>query len=433
MLATANLRLRKVVSNSREVMEALPTEDRGKDVRDLDLRRDSLPDQRSLGAYWSLEGDAFFFRVSLPDKPFARRGVLSVVNSIYDPLRLAVPALLEGRLLLQQLVRMGKRSNNDAPLGWDDPLPDALRQPWNRWRSSLPDLEKTVPRCYHPQDFGKGARAEIHAFSDASKDAIGASVYLRLANDRGNISTSLLFGQSKVAQAQATSIPRLELCAAFRAALAVQRVQRDIDIAIDEVSFYTDSKVWDTSRTSAEDSTSMWPTESRSSGRSPALASGDITKRRKTPGTSRPAVSVSTTWPSPSGWPGQDFWRIQVYFGTSPRRSHWTSPTRTWVATHVQKRQGVGSGRFSRFSSLRSLQRAIAKLIVVVREFKRRKNGPGAKPKVGRQNAQTKDRDSPAVHQRGIPRVRSLVGQDPPDARRRRQCQTLGTGFHLSQ
>ena len=45
MLATANLRLHKVVSNSREVMEAFPTEDRGKDVRDLDLRRDSLPDQ----------------------------------------------------------------------------------------------------------------------------------------------------------------------------------------------------------------------------------------------------------------------------------------------------------------------------------------------------------------------------------------------------
>ena len=109
MLATANLRLHKVVSNSVEVMEAFPAEDRGKDLRDLDLHRDSLPAQRSLGVYWNLEEDAFTFRVALPDKPFTRRGVLSTVNSIYDPLGLAVPVLLEGKLLLQQLVMMRKR------------------------------------------------------------------------------------------------------------------------------------------------------------------------------------------------------------------------------------------------------------------------------------------------------------------------------------
>ena len=53
-LATANLRLHKVVSNSVEVMEAFPAEDRAKDVRDLDLRHDSLPAQRSLGVFWDL-------------------------------------------------------------------------------------------------------------------------------------------------------------------------------------------------------------------------------------------------------------------------------------------------------------------------------------------------------------------------------------------
>ena len=130
MLATANLRLHKVVSNSVEVMEAFPAEDRGKDVRDLDLRRDSLPAQRSLGVYWDLEGDAFTFRVALPDKPFTHRGVLSIVNSIYDPLGLAVRVLLEGRLLLQQLVITGKK-NNDMPLGWDDPLPETQ---WLQWQ-----------------------------------------------------------------------------------------------------------------------------------------------------------------------------------------------------------------------------------------------------------------------------------------------------------
>ena len=65
MLATANLRLHKVVSNSVEVMEAFPNEDRGKDLRNLDLRHDSLPPQRSL------EQDIFTFKVDL-----AKRGVI---------------------------------------------------------------------------------------------------------------------------------------------------------------------------------------------------------------------------------------------------------------------------------------------------------------------------------------------------------------------
>ena len=66
MLSTANLKLHKVISNSVEVMEAFPAEDRGKGVRDLDLRHDSLPAQRSLGVYWNLEEDTFTFKICLP-------------------------------------------------------------------------------------------------------------------------------------------------------------------------------------------------------------------------------------------------------------------------------------------------------------------------------------------------------------------------------
>lgn len=43
--------------------------------------------------------------------------------------------------------------------------------------------------------------------------------------------------------------------------------------------------------------------------------------------------------------------------------------------TQSSKRCGLGAERFPRFSSLYSLQRTIANLIVAVKEFKRRKNG----------------------------------------------------------
>ena len=126
-LATAILRFHEVVSYSVEVMEAFLPEDRAKDVRDLDLCHDSLPAQRLLGVSWDLETDAFTFKVSLPENPFTRRGVLSIINSVYDPLGFAVPVMLEGRKILQQLVHMGEwTKENNTLLAWDEPLPTVM-------------------------------------------------------------------------------------------------------------------------------------------------------------------------------------------------------------------------------------------------------------------------------------------------------------------
>ncbi len=158
-------------------MEAFPTEDRAKGVRDLDLRRDILPAEQSLGVCWDLERDVFTFHVSLPERPFTRRGVLSVINSVYDPLGVAVPAMLEGRKLLQQLISSCKGTDGNNSLAWDDPLPDKIVTRWQCWKDSLQDLQHVhLPRCYRPTDFGVPTRAELHGFSDASKDAIGAAV-----------------------------------------------------------------------------------------------------------------------------------------------------------------------------------------------------------------------------------------------------------------
>jgi outer membrane usher protein FimD/PapC len=73
-LKTANLHLHKVASNSALVMVAFPLEDRAKEMKDLDLRQDVLPIQRSLGVQWNLENDQLTFNVSIPEKPLTRRG-----------------------------------------------------------------------------------------------------------------------------------------------------------------------------------------------------------------------------------------------------------------------------------------------------------------------------------------------------------------------
>ena len=79
------------------VTEAVPTEDLAKDVHSLDLHNDELPAQRFLSVFWDMERDVFPYKLSVLDRPFTQRGILSLVNSIYDPLGLAVSVLLEGR------------------------------------------------------------------------------------------------------------------------------------------------------------------------------------------------------------------------------------------------------------------------------------------------------------------------------------------------
>ena len=121
MLATANLRLHKIASNDAEVTQAFPSEDRATELCDLDLNKERKPVQRSLGVYWDLETDTFTFRVSQESKPFTRRGVLSVINSLFDPLGIASPVVIQGKMLLRS---MSTHLKNRQLGEWDEPLPD---------------------------------------------------------------------------------------------------------------------------------------------------------------------------------------------------------------------------------------------------------------------------------------------------------------------
>ncbi|KAJ8364936.1 hypothetical protein SKAU_G00137670 [Synaphobranchus kaupii] len=95
MLAGSKLRLHKIASNSKEVMKAFPSEDHANELKDLDLGTDMLPMQRSLSLNWDLKTDTFTFRVTNEEKPFTRRGVLSTVNSLYDPLGFIAPVTIQ--------------------------------------------------------------------------------------------------------------------------------------------------------------------------------------------------------------------------------------------------------------------------------------------------------------------------------------------------
>ena len=64
--------------------------------------------------YWNVLDDEFGFNVALPERPSSRRGILSVVSSLYDPLGFVAPLILEPKLMLQGLCKQG--------LGWDSTI-----------------------------------------------------------------------------------------------------------------------------------------------------------------------------------------------------------------------------------------------------------------------------------------------------------------------
>ncbi|KAK0141927.1 hypothetical protein N1851_020398 [Merluccius polli] len=92
--------LTKWVSNNRAVLSTIKEEERGKDIRSLDLDKNQLPTDRALGLQWSVEEDTFRFDILIPEKPHTRRGILSMVSSVYDPLGILAPLTLPAKQLL---------------------------------------------------------------------------------------------------------------------------------------------------------------------------------------------------------------------------------------------------------------------------------------------------------------------------------------------
>lgn len=117
ILAASNLKLHKIASNSSKVMKAFAPEDLAKDLKDINLGADPLPLQWSLGLMWNLESDSFGFQVSLKEKPFTKRGILSTVQSLYDPLGFVSPITVQGKALVREL--SSKEYDCDNPLPSD--------------------------------------------------------------------------------------------------------------------------------------------------------------------------------------------------------------------------------------------------------------------------------------------------------------------------
>ncbi|XP_056611900.1 uncharacterized protein LOC130428076 [Triplophysa dalaica] len=139
---TGKLHLHKFITSNKKVLATIPKQELAEVVADLDMALGEHKMERALGVQWCISSDKFQFKVRVKDHPFTRRGVLSTVASIFDPLGFVAPIILKGKQILQRMCQ--------DKVGWDEQLPDDLRPRWEAWLQDLHNLSltklTTIPR-----------------------------------------------------------------------------------------------------------------------------------------------------------------------------------------------------------------------------------------------------------------------------------------------
>ena len=151
ILGRGGFRLTKFMSNSKDVLSTMPVERRA--LPDLSLHLDELPVERVLGVRWFVQTDKLGFETKNLNRPETKRGILSSVCSLYDPLGFAAPVALTARALIQDIWK--------AKLDWDKPLEEHFLKQWRSWTTQLSSLsELRIPRSYFPPK-GDAAKCKL--------------------------------------------------------------------------------------------------------------------------------------------------------------------------------------------------------------------------------------------------------------------------------
>ena len=192
VLKRGGFNLCKWRSSSSTVLKTIPP-----DLHEKLLIKDATSDHTSiqpkaLGLQWDSREDVMSPTIHAPtDYLQTKRGIISDVSKTFDVLGWIAPAILPMKILFQTLWGRGQE--------WDDVAPPQVIEEHSKWRQLMPCLSaKTLPRCYagHPQP----THQELHGFSDASKKASGAVVYLRSTYASHPPTVALVTAKTKVAK-----------------------------------------------------------------------------------------------------------------------------------------------------------------------------------------------------------------------------------------
>jgi hypothetical protein len=231
VLLPAGFEIRRWCSNSREVVESVPEEDRAKG---LHLEDEGLPNIKTLGIWWDAEEDEFLFIAKLEKGVSTKRELLSVLATTFDPFHFLGPLVIRGKMLLQEAWLKG--------LNWDDAFPEELQCWTDAWLKQMTKVGALrIPRCYRTKGVQEIAETTIHTFTDASKLAYAAVCYIRFLYRDDSVQTGFVVAKARVTPLRAVSIPRLELMAAVLGVRLALVVAYALGVSIERHTIWTDS------------------------------------------------------------------------------------------------------------------------------------------------------------------------------------------------
>ena len=227
MLAKAGFTLTKWLSNKKEVLADFLCDQCSELVQQLPSEGVK---ERVLGVEWDVKEDKLQVKVEILPRPITRRGILSTIHSMFDPLGFLAPVTIEAKLLMRRL--------NDYD--WDVPMSPEEVECWSKWVSSLSLLEHmSVPRCLNPTTYEE-VQYDLHHFAEAFQVAYGGVSYLRVSDKDSNVYCFMLIGKRFVAPPGIT-IPPLELQAAVTAVSLDKFLRKELMLPIENSLFWLDS------------------------------------------------------------------------------------------------------------------------------------------------------------------------------------------------
>ena len=233
-LMSGGFNLTKFVVNDSRLLPFIAEEDRAKEVKEITAEAFS----KALGIHWDVADDSFFYvsRCCESSSVVTKRVMLKQVSSMYDPLGLISPIVMQGKMLFQEVTRLKK--------GWDDSVSSSsICHMWSSWLCSLVSLPGLrFSRCIIPNRFVDGA-AELHIFCDACEKGYGACCYIRSINQEGEVNVAFLASKGRLAPLKQCTIPRLELMAAVEGAKLDEVIRRELDVSLLSSVFWTDSRI----------------------------------------------------------------------------------------------------------------------------------------------------------------------------------------------
>lgn len=221
----------KFSSNSQELLENL---------RDLHLISDSSKvlspgDITVLGIDWRSQEDSFYFKLTIPNEtPNTKRGILSELQRVYDPLGFLNPCLIKFKILFQELWK-------DKTLDWDTPIPQSFQTSWELYHKEVAKFQHIkIPRLLKSLD---ATTYRIFGFCDASDLSYGCVLYMTSYYHSTLQDSRFLYAKSRVRPLKLTTTPRSELLSAHLLSKAIHFILSSLSMPIQEINCFSDSQI----------------------------------------------------------------------------------------------------------------------------------------------------------------------------------------------